>query len=109
MRAVPAKFDCDLRDMGYVQVARFTHYDRVLHALKRGGDKQYVVAHCSRGVWSAYPATLKRAHNNACVFQYDNSGEGPLLSSDASVCLMDQTPRRILTPQSAMYVLYACL
>ena len=113
--SVPAKFDADMHSMGYTRVARFTRYDHILDTLRNNTAKQntvglapqYAVAYACQGVWSAYPVTIRRLRKTACVVSYHNTGEGPLVTSDASALLLDDLPRRVLTPRSASYVLYA--
>lgn len=102
---MPLDFHADLRAHGYVRIGSFRRYTKFAPLLTK--NKRYLVAYNCGGIWSAYIATLKIAGSTGCVFDYDNSGDGPLFTTDDSLPLQDQLPRRKLSARNSLYCLYA--
>lgn len=107
MPIMPLDFARELESNGYARVASFKRfYDVRQTILSNKLCRHYVIAYMSKGIWFAYKARIKRMTPTRCVFEYDADGDGPLYTTDDSLPLQDQMPRRTLTARSCNYFLY---
>ena len=107
MPVIPVEFASDMERAGFVKVASFRRFTTVHeHIISHPNTRRYIVAYVYKGIWSAYPAQVKRLTPARCLLEYENTGEGPLVTTDDSLPLEDQLPRRNLSARSCNYVLY---
>ncbi len=107
MPLIPADFASELEAHGFKRVASFRRfYDVHEHLAANPAKRRYLIAYVRSGIWSAYPATLVKLQPWRCMFEYDNQGEGPQFTTDDSLPLQDQLPRRMLDARSCNYFLF---